>query len=235
MIDLHTHILPGIDDGAQNADTSLRMLRMEREQGVETVALTPHFYYDRESIDSFLSRRRVASERLEDAISRLSGDEQKALPRRILGAEVAWAPYMDRWERLGELCYEGSGYLLLEPPFSVWNGDMFRRLYELMERTGVTPVIAHIDRYFLQIDRRSIEELLTMGLPVQISAAAFTHFRTRCMALRALQQGKVQMLISDAHGDTQRAPDIGSALNVIRRRDRALYDTLTAFDLLGQG
>ena len=231
MTDLHTHILPGMDDGARDVETSVRMLRMEREQGVETVALTPHFYCDTESVDSFLSRRRSAFERLEEAISRLPDAE--TLPRRILGAEVAWAPHMDRWERLDELCYAGSDYLLLELPFSVWNADMFRRLYELMERTGVTPVIAHIDRYWGRIDKRALQELFTMGLPVQLSAAALSHWRPRGAALRTLREGKVQLLISDAHGDTQRVPNLADAMKVLRRRDAALHDALSAFYLIG--
>ena len=71
-----------------------------------------------------------------------------------------------------------------------------------------------------------------MGLPIQISAAAFTYWRTRCTALRLLRQRKVQLLISDAHGDTERTPDIGDAVKVIRRRGEALYDALEAFCLL---
>ena len=232
MTDLHTHILPGMDDGAPDVETGLRMLRMEREQGVDAVALTPHYYSTDESIDAFLHRRRSAFEKLEDAITHLPDGE--TLPRRILGAEVAWAPHMDRWEKLGELCYAGSDYLLLELPFSVWSGSLFRGLYELMDRTGVTPVIAHIDRYWGRIDKRSMEELFSMGLPVQISTAALTHWRTRCRALRTLQARKAQILISDAHGDTQRTPDITDALRVIRRRDAALYDAVTNFYLPGQ-
>ena len=231
MTDLHTHILPGMDDGARDVETSLRMLCMEHRQGVETVALTPHFYCDTESVDSFLKRRQTAFERLEEAISRLPDGEM--LPHRMLGAEVAWAPHMDRWERLSELCYAGSDYLLLELPFSTWSADMFRRLYELMDRTGVTPVIAHIDRYWGLIDKRALEELFTMGLPVQISAAALTHWRTRGTAMRLLRQRKVQLLISDAHGDTERAPNLADAMKVIRRRDAALHDALSGFRLLG--
>ena len=233
MTDLHTHILPGMDDGAPDVETALRMLRMEREQGVETVALTPHFYCDDESVDSFLRRRRSASEQLEEAISRLSGDEQRLLPHRILGAEVAWAPHMDRWERLSELCYADSSYLLLELPFSAWSTDLFRRLYELMDRTGVTPVIAHIDRYWGHIDKRALQELFSMGLPVQLSAAALTHWRTRGAALRTLREGKAQLLISDAHGDTQRAPNLADAMRALGRRDAALHDALSAVCLIG--
>ena len=220
-----------MDDGARNVEISLRMLRMEREQGVESVALTPHFYSDTESVDSFLTRRQTAFEQLEEAISRLPDAE--TLPRRILGAEVAWAPHMDRWERLGELCYTESEYLLLELPFTVWSADMFRRLYELMDRTGITPVIAHIDRYWGRIDKRALQELFSMGLPVQLSAAALTHWRTRGAALRTLREGKAQLLISDAHGDTQRAPDLADAMRALRRRDAELHDALSAVCLIG--
>lgn len=227
MTDLHTHILPGMDDGAHDAATGLQMLRMEREQGIDLVALTPHFYSDRESAAAFLRRRAAAQARLEEAIS--TAPDASALPRRILGAEVAWTPYLDRMERLDELCYAGSSYLLLELPFAVWNSDMFRTLYTLMERTGVTPVIAHIDRYWGLVDRAQMAELLSMGLPVQLSAAALTNLRTRFAALRLLRQGKAQLLISDAHGDRQRPPNIGAAMNVLRRRDPALHNAIAGF------
>ena len=55
MIDLHTHILPGMDDGAKDTATSLQMLRMERDQGVDTVVLTPHYYRHRESAEDFFT------------------------------------------------------------------------------------------------------------------------------------------------------------------------------------
>ena len=61
MIDLHTHILPKMDDGASSSDLSLEMLRMEAEQGVDTVVLTPHFYREKEDPSSFLQRRASSS------------------------------------------------------------------------------------------------------------------------------------------------------------------------------
>ena len=232
MTDTHTHILPGMDDGAPDVNTALRMLRMEREQGVAAVALTPHYYSDEESVEAFLRRREASLSMLEDAISLLPEAERIRLPRRIVGAEVAWSPHMEQWQRLGELCYGGSGYLLVELPFSAWNGELFRGLYALMERTGVTPVVAHIDRYWGRVDRGAMEELLSMGLPVQLSAAAVTDWRTRGAALRLLRRRKAQLLISDAHGDRERAPDIGAALEVIRRRDAALCAAVRSFRLV---
>ena len=54
MTDAHTHILPAMDDGAKDLGTSLAMLRASREQGVDTVVLTPHYYPQKESVESFL-------------------------------------------------------------------------------------------------------------------------------------------------------------------------------------
>ena len=75
MTDLHTHILPGVDDGAKAPEESLEMLRMERDQGVDTVVLTPHFYRDRERPEHFLKRRRAAGEALRDALMALPEEE----------------------------------------------------------------------------------------------------------------------------------------------------------------
>ena len=60
MTDLHTHILPGMDDGAKDAQMSIAMLRAQRDQGVDTVVLSPHFYGDREDVDRFLRRRNLS-------------------------------------------------------------------------------------------------------------------------------------------------------------------------------
>ena len=57
MIDFHTHILPGLDDGAKTLDESIQLLKMEEEQGVDTIVLTPHYYHEREDLKSFLQRR----------------------------------------------------------------------------------------------------------------------------------------------------------------------------------
>ena len=79
MTDLHTHILPGMDDGAESVEMSLDMLRMERDQGVDAVVLTPHFYRDRERPEHFLNRRRAAGEALRDALMALPEEETRTL------------------------------------------------------------------------------------------------------------------------------------------------------------
>lgn len=118
MTDLHTHILPGIDDGAKTTEDSIRILRAEWEQGVETVVLTPHFYRDLENPAHFLKRRREAVLALGKCMMQMSPEERNVLPRMILGAEVAWWPNLAEWSELPELCIGETKNLLLELPVS---------------------------------------------------------------------------------------------------------------------
>ena len=217
MTDLHTHILPGMDDGAKTVEMSLEMLRMERDQGVTTVALTPHFYRDLETLETFLRRRAQAVETLQAAIRALPEQEQASLPRLVLGAEVAWVPNMALWPKLRELCYAGTEFILVEPPFQRWSETVLRQLYELMDRHGLIPVIAHLDRYFDQ-KKSVLEELFSMGLPVQLSGEALLRRSTRGKALKALKSGSAQLLISDCHNLTGRQPNLGAAMEVLRRK-----------------
>ena len=64
LIDFHTHILPGIDDGSRNVEMSLRMLAAQREQQVDEIVATPHFYAQKDSVEEFLLRRQCSYEKL---------------------------------------------------------------------------------------------------------------------------------------------------------------------------
>lgn len=211
MTDLHTHILPGMDDGAQSVEEALEMLRVLRQQGVDTVALTPHFYADEETITVFLSRRQKAWEAF---FEKAKGPEY---PKLILGAEVAWMPEMSEWPDLDKLCYQDTSVLLVELPTMPWTSTMFQQLYSMENRRGVMPMIAHIDRYFSIQRRESIEKLLETGYPIQISCDAFLRIRTRKKALKVIAEHE-GVLISDCHNLLERAPRWDKALKIIKKR-----------------
>lgn len=218
MTDLHTHILPGMDDGARDVKTSLEMLRMEREQGVDRVIFTPHFYREQEDVFSFLARRRQALSRLEKAIEQLSVRERGALPRWELGAEVAWMPNLADREELKSLCLGQSNYFLLELPFTPWGDQIISQLYDLLSRGEYIPVIAHLDRYWDRQRHDQIAELLRLGVPIQLSASTLLKFFSRRKALRMIQQGQVHLLASDCHSLHHRPPNLGPAIKVVARR-----------------
>lgn len=224
MTDLHTHILPGIDDGAKNAEESLALLKLQCAQGVDTVVLTPHFYRDREDPGRFLRRRQEAMCVLEERLAALGREERAALPRLRLGAEVAWWPNLAERDDLEQLCIEGTKNMLLELPFSPWSDRMIDRIYDLMGRTGITPVIAHLERY-LKIQRAElINEVLALGVPIQVSGDVLLHMMSRRSALKLLREQRYALVASDCHNTVSRVPNAGEAMSAVEKKlgkDRA--------------
>lgn len=218
MIDLHTHILPGMDDGAKTVEESLQMLRMEHSQGVDTVVLTPHFYRDQENPKRFLQRRKDAVIALGSRVLELSEAERSNLPNMFLGAEVAWWPTLAEWEELPELCLGGTKYLLLELPFTPWSEKMVDQLHEFYGRTGITPIFAHLERYLRLQRPERMEEILSLGFPVQISADVLLRPLARGRALKLLRQGQAQIVASDCHNCKDRAPNLAAAMQVLSRK-----------------
>lgn len=218
MTDLHTHVLPGMDDGAKTVEESLALLRMEREQRVDTVVLTPHFYRDRENPKRFLRRRRESAVLLAERLVELSEEERESLPRLILGSEVAWAPNLADWEELPELCIGNTQNLLLELPFAPWTDRMIGQIYDLMGRTGITPVLAHLERY-IKIQRPEyIREVLDLGVPVQVSSSVLLRTLSRGSVLKMIRQQQAHLLASDCHNTASRVPDVKLALDVVRKK-----------------
>ena len=218
MTDIHTHILPGMDDGAVTPQDSLSMLRMEYEQGVRSVVLTPHFYPKRESVDCFLARRDAAYERLMQAIGQLPEAERGNIPELHLGAEVAWQSDLLEQDDLRPLCLGRSKNMLVELPFTPWNSALIRQLYELIACFGITPVIAHLERYLDAQSPKLVRKLLDLDIPVQISGAMFDHFWTRRKALKLLRSGRAQLVASDCHDCTDRPPNMRPAMTGVERR-----------------
>lgn len=216
MTDLHTHILPGVDDGAKTPQESIAMLQMQYAQGVNTVVMTPHFYPERESVDDFLSRRTAASAELEHAISKLSEGERMCLPQWVVGAEVAYAPGFHKAEDLKRLCIGQTKHMLLEMPFYFWDQRLLHSLYDVLGHSGVTPVLAHMDRYVSCQSRRMLLEVLEMGLPVQVGTETLA--RTFSPAMHLLRQGRGHLLASDCHDPVRRSPNLRQAMQIVEKK-----------------
>ena len=99
-VDLHSHILPGMDDGAKDTSISLELLKMEAEQGIEHIVSTPHFHLRNENIANFAERRKESFEKLKNSISGTSLD---GLFDFHLGAEVRYDPSLTE-EKILILC-----------------------------------------------------------------------------------------------------------------------------------
>lgn len=204
MVDFHTHILPGIDDGSRSVEESLQMLRAEKEQGISRVVLTPHFYPQRDNPEAFLKKREEAFGLLQQAA------EQEDLPEMVLGAEVYYYPGMSESGALQELTVAETGCILVEMPFVSWTKDMYRELENIHARQGLTPIVAHIDRYIRPWRTYGIpERLQELPVLVQANASFFTSRYTGSLARRLLKEKKIHLLGSDCHDMTRRPPCLG--------------------------
>ena len=214
MIDFHSHILPGIDDGSRNVKMSLGMIDTLSLQGVHTICATSHFYVTQRTPEHFLERRQEAYELLEPVLPKNS-------PRILLGAEVLYFPGISRLEALKDLCLEGTDVLLLEMPFSEWQEYWIREVCDLALSREFTIVLAHIERYYSQQPRKVWDKLLELGVLMQVNADFFLQqdsifrFRNGNKALKLLKEGRIHLLGTDAHNLSSRPPIIAEAREVI--------------------
>lgn len=219
MIDWHTHILPGIDDGCKNVTESIAILEHYRNRGVSAVVLTPHFYPHKESVDRFLKRRDKAVKKLENGITEASLGGN-SLPQLIIGAEVFFYPELARMEesRLKRLCIGDSSYLMIELPLETWNNRIYESLENLICNRGIKPVLAHINRYYHCIKNPAyLKDLVDMGMLIQLNTEALDGFLSRRRALKWIKSGYVQLLGSDCHNMTTRKPNLHYGVEIIER------------------
>ncbi len=199
MIDVHTHILPGIDDGSKSPQDSIAMLRKEAESGIDEVVLTPHFYSDQNSISKFLERRQRSWDRLQEHL-------EDGLPALRLGAEVQYFEGICTAQGLEALRLEGSDILLLEMPFSKWSNRMIRDVLYLNSHSGCRILLAHVERYLSFASRDALLELLDDGVLFQSNISFFSRWQTRHKAMSMLNSGMIHALGSDCHDMKYRPP-----------------------------
>ena len=213
MLDIHTHILPKMDDGSCSVKQSFAMLRAEALDDVDCVVFTPHFYAQNETPETFLKRREAALRQLTEA-----KDVSKSIPKMILGAEVAYFAGISRAEGIEELCIDGTNSMLIEMPFCRWNRSVLDELDFLMENRGIRPIIAHIERYMFYQSFGTVRRLCEKGILIQANTSFFTSWNTAWMAMWMLKKNRIHFLGSDCHNMKKRPPDMGEALFRIELR-----------------
>ena len=210
MTDLHSHVLPGVDDGSSSLEESIELLRLLGEQGVDCVCATPHFDALYDDPDAFFGRRSKAYARLAEAI------EGKDLPRIILGAEVAYFPGISNMNLIERLCLEGSRYLLIEMPSEPWSDYTVNELVKIAVTKDIRPVIAHAERYMFLQRTSTLMRLREIGALMQVNASFFINRKTRRRALALLKREEIHFLGSDCHNLTLRPPKYAEAVKIIK-------------------
>ena len=222
VADVHSHILPGMDDGAADASVTRDMLDCMAAGHIRRVVATPHFYATEESPASFLSRRKESIQTL------LSVYDKETHPLLFVGAEVAYLPGFSSWHDLSALCVAGTHYLLLEMPESHFSERETEEVATLSDRFGITPVIAHVERCLPFQKGDTEERLLAGGVLFQTNAGHILDRRGRKDAHRRFRTGHVHLVGSDAHNMTYRRPNLPEALLWLKEESDGYIESLEA-------
>jgi protein-tyrosine phosphatase len=223
VIDLHTHLLPGIDDGPSSIAGAVAMAHVAVEAGTQAIVCTPHVHRSYPDVTPQVIHRGVAE--LREALA------EEDVPLEILsGAEIS----LERLPGLSDadlraLTLGRGDWLLLELPFHGWPLSLPQMLYDLEVR-GFGVVLAHPERAeSVQLSPDRLRDVVGRGALVQVTASSFTGdhgARARRAAVGLLRQGLVHFLASDAHGVTWRPPDLREGLAAAAHEGRLGEDDL---------
>lgn len=207
MIDMHSHCLPGIDDGAKNIEQSLQMLSDSYNQGVRLCAATPHLIiHKQKDLDLFLKERKEAFDKLKAAISEDGGN----YPEIILGAEVYLDNDLSACEGLEKACYTGTNYILLEFPMDGINPRWTDWVYE-MNRRGLKVLVAHVDRY--PYWEKMMADFSGLDVNYQVNASRFIRFSDKRLVKHLFDYGHKYIISSDMHNTKTRKCNMEEAYN----------------------
>lgn len=214
MIDLHSHILPGIDDGAKTLEVSLAMARMAVADGIHTMACTPHIYpgmymNDGPGIDHHRLNLQAKLDQAGIPLALVTGADVHLVPGLSAGLKTGQIPTLHR-----------SRYFLLEPSHTVPPPRFEDTVFSLIVE-GYVPVITHPERLtWIENHFATFERLIAQGAWMQVTAGALLGVfgaRARYWGERFVGEGLTHILASDAHSAGRRSPEMSGAFRVAER------------------
>ena len=205
MIDIHSHILPGLDDGSPDMDTSLKMVEIAASEGINTIVATPHFIPNDLELDRNLVLEKV--EELNRCIKQHTDKDVKIYP----GEEVFLSPEIPELYSEGKLItlFDQGKYLLIELPMVTIPPYTKEVIYSLNLK-GLKPIIAHPERN-REIARNvdKLRELISMGALAQVNSLSFYGVfgrNAKIAAEKIVKKGLAQMIATDSHTARARSP-----------------------------
>lgn len=212
MIDIHHHLIFGVDDGSRDLETSVQMVEMAAADGITHIIATPH------AVERYPYQPQVSAERLA-AIQERVGDKVKL----GLGCDfhLSFENIDDALAHPRKYTLNGLNYLLVEFPDTMISAKITDMFYEMMV-VGMRPIITHPERNLtLQRAPERINEWLKQGCLVQVTAASLTgRFGKRAqeMSLQLIQKGRVHFLATDAHDLKSRPPVMSEAFKIVAEK-----------------
>ena len=215
FVDIHCHILPGVDDGSQTPEETKAMLQKAWDEGIQIMVATPHYHKQRGKNDIDLIKKQLL-------LTRKLAKEVHPKMQICLGMEIYYGEDVPELLKTGKaVSIRKSRYILVE--FSP--GDDFQYILNAVRKlqmSGHTVIIAHIERYnCLREDISNVEYLREMGAYLQVNAGSITGSYGRSVKkfLReVLKAHLVQLVGTDAHGPEKRSPKMQEAYKEVVKR-----------------
>lgn len=216
LYDMHCHIVPHVDDGADNMEEALKMLKIEYAEGVRHIIITPHFR--KGMFETPLEKVQQQFEALRAKASDIGGDGIDL----YLGCEFHVNGSMVEMLRSKQvLTMAGSRYVLVEFSGSSDQTEVRKTLYSLISN-GYKPIIAHIERYpKVRGDLDFIEEMVELGAMVQVNAESITGkegFGTKRFCAKLMKEDLLHFVGTDGHGSSYRVPKLKDAYNRVAKK-----------------
>lgn len=214
MIDLHTHILPGLDDGSQDMDTSIEMVKIAIDNGTTAIVATPHAI-EGEWLPTW-------EQILETCTALKVKAREQGLDIPIYpGAEVAiHMDILDKVKAPGPYCINGGRYMLVELP-AMEIPDFVEDFFFALETRGITPILAHPERNpIIMKDPELLLEWVKRGILLQINAPSLTGRmgeKAKRTAELLLASNLMYFIGSDAHGIHSRRPRLNEARHCLEK------------------
>lgn len=200
LTDYHCHILPQIDDGSESVEMSLKMIQIMKNQGVERIVATPHFYAHREkNIKSYIEKRQKSLDSLIQADLNNSGI--------LLGSEVAVEYGISKLDDIEKLRIADTGFILLELPYASFSNWILEEINDIAYEYNLIPVLAHIHRYLGYYSKSEMSEVLKTKAVLQFNNEAFGNFREKKFVRSLIKEGYPYVFGSDSHNLTSRKPN----------------------------
>ena len=214
MIDIHSHILYGCDDGAKTIEESLELLKAEKRQGVDLVYFTPHFHTEKNNLEEYSL---LIKEHYNNLLLKTNTPEY---PKIKTGFEVHYFSGMKNCDCLDKLALSGTNLILTELDFFNITEDVIEEICEFSWYTGYIPVLAHIERYHkFPGFKKLLKEIKKNKVYCQITAASFLNKNIfKKEAFKLLKEGYVNFIASDTHSLEKRPPKIKEAFEEISKK-----------------
>lgn len=209
--DIHTHIAPQIDDGAENDEATLAMLRMMERSGVKNIILTPHYNEE----EGMTGNAFAAAEHVKELAGEIAGGFN-IYP----GNEIFYSSNVVRLLHEGKIAtLAGSKYVLVEFPYGISAEGIYSAVNELC-MAGFRPIIAHVERYSCLYDKGAAEHLIDCGAYLQINAGSFVSRNRKKVrfAKKLIKKDLVSFVASDCHSAGLRIPNAGHCARTLTKK-----------------